>query len=121
MIRDIYTRPPEDNKYVFGEYEFSDPIESIVTKIKMILGTTQGQVLGDMNFGIGLEDLIFTTRMSKFDLEERITQQIYAYISEAADYQIRPKVKFGRSAEGYDYALIDIFINDNKSVGILVK
>ena len=120
MIRDMYIRPPEDNKYVYGEYEFTDPIESIITKIKMILGTVQGQVLGDMNFGIGLEELIFETRMNKFDLEERITSQIYTYVTEAAEYKIRPRVQFGRSEAGYDYALIDIYIEDQKTIGILV-
>jgi hypothetical protein len=120
MVRDIYTRQPGDNKYVYGEYEFSDPIESIITKIRMILGTSQGQVLSDMNFGIGLEDLVFETKLNKFDLEERITQQIYTYIYEAAEYKIKPQVQFGRSDKGFDYCLIDIFINEIKAVGILV-
>lgn len=121
MIRDIYTRPPSDRLYQFGEYEFSDPIESIITKIKMILGTSAGQIIGDLNFGIGLEDLIFTTKLNKFDLEERITSQIFQYIAEAADYKIKPSVQFGKTDEGSDYALIDIFINEIKAVGILVK
>lgn len=121
MVRDMYIRPPSDEKYIFGEYEFVDPIESIITKIKMILGTIQGQVLGDLNFGIGLEELVFETRLNKFDLEERITAQIYAYISEAAEYSIKPRVQFGKTTNGSDYALIDIFINDAKAAGVLVN
>lgn len=121
MISDIYTRVPEDVQYQFGEYEFSDPIESIITKIKMILGTIQGQVLGDLNFGIGLEELIFSTRVNKFDLEEKITSQIFQYITEAAEYKIRPSVQFGKTDQGSDYALVDIYIDEIKSVGILVK
>lgn len=121
MIRDIYIRPPGDPLYQFGEYEFTDPIESIITKIKMILGTIQGQVLGDLNFGIGLEELVFSTKINKFDLEEQITSQIYQYITEAADYSIKPSVQFGKTSEGSDYALIDIYINEIKAVGILVR
>ncbi len=121
MIRDIYTRDPADPNYVFGEYEHQDPIESIITKVKMILGTTQGQVFGDMNFGVGLEDLLFETRLNKFELEEQITKQIYQYVSEAADYKIKSDVKFGRSQTGYDYAVIDIYIEESRVIGILVK
>jgi hypothetical protein len=121
MIRDIYIRSPQDPLYQFGVYEHDSPIESIISKIKMILGTRQGQVLDDMNFGVGLEDLIFESRINKLDLEEKIKDQIYQYIDESKDFQIRPSVQFGRSMEGYDFALVDIYINEIRSVGILVK
>jgi hypothetical protein len=120
MIKDIYIRNPADPNYVYGLYEHDDAIESIITKIKMILGTRQGQVLGDTNFGVSIEDLIFETRINKFDLEEKIRAQITQYVSEASQYKIDPKVQFGR-AEGYDYCVIDFFINSVKALGILVK
>lgn len=120
MIREIYNRNPQDPNYVYGILEHSDPIESIISKIKMLFGTTQGQVLGDLNFGVGLEDLVFETRINKLELEERIKSQIMQYIDESKDYKISPRVSFGK-AEGYDYAVVDIFINDQKVIGVLVK
>jgi hypothetical protein len=120
MIHEIYNRSPQDPNYVFGVLEHSDAIESIITKIKMILSTSQGHILGDLNFGVGLEDLVFETRINKLELEERIKTQISQYIDEAKDYKIAPQVSFGK-ADGYDYAVIDIFVNDQKIVGILVK
>lgn len=120
MIQDIYTRNPEDPNYVYGVLQHSDPIESIISKIKMIFGTTQGQVLGDLNFGVGLEDLVFSTRINKMELEEKIKSQILQYVDEASDYKIEPRVSFGKG-DGYDYAVIDIFINDRKVVGVLVQ
>ncbi|MEK0338335.1 MAG: hypothetical protein QQN41_12975, partial [Nitrosopumilus sp.] len=100
--------------------EHSDPIESIITKIKMLFGTTQGQILGDLNFGVGLENLVFETRINKMELEERIKSQIMQYVYESKDYKIEPRVSFGR-ADGYDYCVVDIFINEQKVIGILVK
>ena len=120
MIEDIYIRPPRDPNYKVNVLSHSDPIESIISKVKMILGTRQGQVLGDLNFGVGIEDLIFETRINQIQLEERIQSQIYQYVAESADYRIEAKVTFGK-AVGYDYAVIDIFINDVRSAGILVK
>ena len=120
MIQDIYIRNPEDPNYVYGVYSHEDAIESIISKIKMILGTRQGQVLGDVNFGIAIEDLIFESRINKFELEEKIRNQIYQYISETSKYQISPKVSFGQ-AEGYDYCVIDFFIDNNKAFGVLIK
>lgn len=120
MIKEIYTRSPEDPNYTFGAYETEDAIEQIITKIRMILGTRQGQVLGDINFGVSIEDLVFQTRINKFELEDKIRKQIFSYISEASEYQIDPKVSFGR-AEGYDYCMIDFFINNTKAIGVLIK
>jgi hypothetical protein len=120
MVKEIYVRNPEDPNYKYGVLESDDAIENIITKIRTILGTRQGQVLGDVNFGVPIEDLVFETRINKFELEERIRGQIFQYISEASQYQIDPKVSFGKT-EGYDYCIIDFFINREKIIGILVK
>ena len=53
-------------------------------------------------------------------LEESIKTQIDQYVSEAKDYKIKPEVYFGKE-DGYDYCIIDILINDQKTFGILVK
>lgn len=120
MIRDIYIRNPEDPNFKYGVLEHSDPIESIVSKIKMLMGTRQGQIFGDLNMGIGIEDLIFETRINKQQLEEKMKSQFQLYISETKDFAITPKVSFGK-ADGYDYAVIDIFVNEQKILGLLVK
>ena len=38
----------------------------------MILNTTQGRILSDVNFGVGIEDLIFETKINKNEIEEKI-------------------------------------------------
>jgi phage baseplate assembly protein W len=120
MIKEIYTRTPEDPNFKINVLDHSDPIESIISKVKMILGTRKGEVIGDFNFGIGIEDLIFETRINKLHLEEDIKSQINQYISEAKDYDIRARVEFGKT-EGYDFCVIDIYIDNDKTFGILVK
>jgi len=120
MIQEIYIRNPEDPNFKVNVLDHSDPIESIISKIKVIFGTRQGQVMGDLNFGAGIEDLVFESRINKLQLEEDIKRQIDEYVSESAEYRIRPSVSFGR-AEGYDYCVIDIFIDDQRTFGILIK
>ena len=120
MIKDIYIRTPEDPNYVYGLYEHEDALEGIIAKIRMILGTRQGQTLGDVNFGVAIEDLVFETRINKFELEEKIRAQITQYVSEAAQYKIDPKVSFGQT-DFYDYCVIDFYINNTKALGVLVK
>jgi len=120
MIKDLYTRSYEDPNFNYGVLEHSDVIESVITKIKMILGTRSGQVMGDVAFGVGIEDLIFETRINKIELEEKIKTQFEQYISETKDYDISPSVSFGK-ADGYEFCVIDIYINSQKVIGLLVK
>lgn len=120
MIKDLYTRNPNDPGFNPNKLENSDPIEAIITKIKMILGTAPGQVFGEMKFGLDIESLIFQTNINEFNLESKIKEQINAYIAETSDYKIDVKVQFGK-AEFYDYAIIDIYINNEKVVGIQVS
>jgi len=121
MISEIYIRNPEDPNYRMDILQHSNPIESIISKIKMIFGTRQGQTIGDLNFGLALEDLVFETKVNKLQLEEDIKTQIGIYVSEAGDYKIDPKVSFGRAEGGYDFCVIDIYINNEKTFGVLVK
>ena len=120
MIQEIYNRDPSDHNFVYGILSHNNPIESIISKIKMILSTRQGQVIGDNNFGVGIEDLIFETKINKLQLEEKIKRQINNYIIESSDYQITPVVSFGK-APGYDYCVVDIYVNNSRVIGILVK
>lgn len=120
MIQDIYIRGVDDPNYRYGVLSHSDPIESIVSKIRMLMGTRQGSVLGDLNFGLGIEDLIFETKINKIQLEEKIKSQFNQYISETTDFKIDPQVSFG-NAENYDFAIIDIFVDSEKVIGILIR
>ena len=120
MIRDLYIRNPEDSNFQYGILEHSDAIESIISKVKMLFGTRPGQVVGDVAFGLGIEDLIFETHINKTQLEEKIKAQFEQYISETKDFKITPTVSFGK-ADGYDYAVIDVYIDDKRMIGILIK
>jgi len=120
VIKDIYIRNPEDPNFQYGVLEHSDAVESIITKIKVLLGTRPGQIFGDIGFGVGIEELIFETKINKSQLEEKIKMQFDRYISESKDYKITPSVSFGK-ADGYDYAVIDVFVDEQKVIGLLVK
>jgi hypothetical protein len=54
MIKEIYLRNYNDPHYT-NVLEHSSDTESIIQQVKMILGTENGQVLGDFNFGTNLK------------------------------------------------------------------
>lgn len=119
MIKEIYLRNYND-PYYSHIMEHSSDIESIIQQVKMILGTENGQVLGDYNIGINLEKLVFQTSLPKEKIESLIKEQIIEYIDFSKTYDINVKVSFGKHPDGTDIGLVDIYINQQKVVGVLV-
>ena len=121
MIKEIYTRSASDPYYDPNILEHNSDIESILSQIRLILGTRQGQVLGDYAFGTGIEDLIFTTKFNKDRIQSIIKTQINDYIKEFPNYNINVDVSFFKQGNGLDGVLIDIYINQVKIQGFLVR
>lgn len=120
MVKEIYIRTPEDPDYVPGVIDYSNEVEQLISQIRMILGTKKGDVIGAYDFGVDLEYLVFSTKVSSDAIKEKVMDQIttYCYISPNLNLDI--EVNFGNSGNGYDYALVDIIINGIKSLGFLI-
>jgi len=120
MIKEIYTRTPDDPNFVPGVIDYSNEIESVVSQIKILLGTKEGDVLGSYNFGVDLTYLVFQTSINAIDLKQKIMDQIISYVYISPNISLDINIEFGQSGYGYDIALIDIIINGNKAIGFLI-
>lgn len=120
MIREIYTRDSGDPAYEDAKVETNGTLEILLSKIRMLLGTDKGEVLGEYNLGLNLEDLVFKTRQNAASIEKTIQEQLGMYVAGYDGYKIYPSVKFGHHKDGYDYAIIDIKINDVRVQSFLV-
>lgn len=120
MIKEIYIRDESDPYFEKGIIDYSNEMENIVSQIKMILGTRKGQVLGDYDFGVDLEYMVFNTRASAGVVKSKIDEQISMYVNHSPKITIETDVNFGDSGLGYDYAIIDIYINGGKAIGFLI-
>lgn len=119
MIKEIYLRNYNDPYYT-NVLEHSNDTESIIQQVKMILGTENGQVLGDFDFGVNLKKLVFQTTFPKEKIEQLIRDQIEQYIEYNDTYSIDVKIKFGKNPDGTDIGIVDIIINQKTVIGILV-
>ena len=124
MIQEIYIGIPNTNQYKEKTIEITDDIETILQRIRMVLGTRKGIVLGDTDFGMNIEDYLFDMNFSEEKIRKEIRYQIAKYVSPTVGpmYSIDVKVNFGKNTvEGYDYMVIDIYINQQKLLGFLVN
>jgi hypothetical protein len=78
-MREIYFRSPTDASYKDNIIETTDVIEMLVGQLRMILLTNRGMVLGDTDFGLDLESLIFDYDVGEDDLRASVDEQLGRY------------------------------------------
>lgn len=120
MIKEIYTRTPDDPNFVPGVIDYSNEMESVISQIRMLLGTKEGDVLGAYDFGVDLTYLVFRTSVNAIELKQKIMDQIISYVHVGPNINLDINIEFGQSGYGYDIAVIDIIINGSKAIGFLV-
>lgn len=120
MVREIYIRDENDPYFNPRKLEVTDEIEMAITQVRMILGTEKGDVLGSPDFGINLEDYIFKTKRNSTSICDELDEQIASYVQTGPNIRINTELNFGDSGEGYDYGLLDIYINGEKALGFLI-
>ena len=117
---EIYPRTPDDPYYVPGTMETDDIVEITIGMIKQIMLTTPGEVLGDPNFGINLESLLFDFDVSQSELQQAISLQLYTYCPPSRDLlDVNYKVGFYRG-DTRDTCFIEFAIGNNPIIGIKV-
>jgi len=120
-IQDIYIRESEDKTYRDDVITYSDGLEQLISMIKMILTTKKGDVLGDPDFGVSIEEQIFSLNVSLSEIEKQIKYQISKYINiQNNKYRIDVNTNYVRGTTR-DAVYIDILIDHVKYLGVLVK
>jgi hypothetical protein len=119
-IKEIYIRDENDPHYDPTIIDYQNEIEYVISQIRVILGTQNGQVLGDYNFGIDLDYMVFNTKSSSKEVMSKLNDQINTYVNHSDQVSIYCDINFGDSGLGYDYAVLDIYINGTKSIGFLI-
>lgn len=120
MIKEIYCRQSDDSNLDPNKLEHSNVYELILGKIRMILTTTKGSVLGHPSFGVDLDKYIFETHVSAASIEEEIKSQMAIYMPESANYAVKVKVELMKG-QTTDTGLVSVYIDGHKMMGLLVS
>lgn len=118
---DIYNRLATDQQYE-PALETTDEMEYILQQIKMILGTNPGDVLGSPYLGINVKRYVFSMSYNREQLNSLVKQAVLSNIDyDQSKYDVDISVEFGKNHyEGYDYAVLDVTINQKRCMGIMI-
>lgn len=117
MSRDFYTRDILPNTTLL--LEVSDEISLLIEQIECILFTKTKSVIGNSNFGVDLEDLLFTLNANEGQIKSKITSQINSYCPLASKYSVEIDVNFIKDVDR-DIGIIDIYIDARKTLTVLL-
>jgi len=120
MIREIYCRNSNDPGYRPNQLETSNEIEALLTKIRMILFTSKGEVLGFPNLGLSLEEQLFELNANTALLQNAFYGQLATYAPESGKFKTEISVRFV-PGEVRDFCFIDIYIDGTKYIGVMAK
>ena len=120
MLKEIYCRNVNDPSYRPYQLETSSEMEALLTKIRMIIFTTKGEVLGIPGFGLSLEEQLFELQVNTAQIQNAIYDQLTAYVPEYGKFKVEVEVNF-QQGEVRDFCYLDIYIDGTKYMGVLAK
>jgi hypothetical protein len=122
MAVDIYFKSSEFPYYDETEIEISESNEMFIQALDMLFATPKTHVLGDPNFGIDLEQYIWSMTKSASSIKQEIINQINDHI----DYTLLDLVNYDievnyLKGEVWDTVVIDVIIDGTKVAGYAAK
>ncbi len=89
-ISDIYIKAPGDPDYKEDKLENTTFIDTVISKIYMILLTNKGDIFGDIEFGADIPKYLWKTKFSASSIQDEIYDQFNKYIPELSpsDYKL---------------------------------
>jgi hypothetical protein len=110
MLKDLYVQGEDEIGYQNAVIEVNSKLYNVIQKIRMILLTDKGDVLGDPDFGCSLFQYIFELNLSVSEVNQEISRQIERYINEdSREFDIKVSVN---KNDDQQIAWADIFINN---------
>lgn len=120
MLKEIYCRNRNDPSYKPRQLETGSEIEALLTKLRMIIFTTKGEILGYPEFGLSLEEQLFELQANTGQIQKSLYEQIAAYVPESGKFNVKVEVNF-QKGQVRDFCYLDIYIDGTKYMGVLSK
>lgn len=116
MAVDLYFKLPDDKVFDPNALEETSSVEIFLQNLDMIMTTKKGSVLGDPDFGLSLDQYLWSFSGGSGTIKQEILQQIAQYVENVENIPYDIDVNF-LSGEIWDTILIDVYIRGEKTAG----
>jgi hypothetical protein len=117
VLREIYLRDNSDPKYNSGLLETNDDLEALLSKIRMLLYSNRGEVLGFPELGMDLENEIFELSLNEQVIRDRFYAQLAKFVPET---QFKIDLEFERQQDQVEtIVFMYITIDGQRNFGLV--
>lgn len=118
MALDFYFRSAGDPNFRDGIFQVTDDIENTIQQVRMTLLTKKGEVLGEPEFGFGMDKYLFefdTFPLSAIDKDAN--EQITNFVMMARKYKVLAETSYitGDTDPNRVGLVLDVKINGEQS------
>lgn len=116
---ELYIKSNQDPNWRPDQMQVDEDIAMLLTQIETLFFTNKGDVLGNPEFGLNLEDYVYSFRYNDSMLQGVVKAGIFDYIPLANKYKVDVEVQFTEETER-NIVLIDVIINDKYGIGLQI-
>jgi hypothetical protein len=116
---EFYIKKDGDPRFDVGQMEIDGDIAEILIQIETLLFTTKGSVLGDPDFGLDLDDYVYSFRYNDNMLVKAVSEAITRFVPLSKKYRVDVTVDFTEEVDRH-LVFISIVIDAKYQVGLYI-
>jgi hypothetical protein len=116
---EFYIKKYGDPKFDISQMEVDDEIAEILIQLETLLFTTKGSVLGDPDFGLNLDDYVYSFRYNDNMLVKLIREDINKFIPLSKKYNVDVTVDFTEEVDRH-IVFISLVVDAKYQIGLYI-
>lgn len=116
---ELYIKSIGDPNFRYDQMQVDEEIQLLLTQIETLIFTTKGDVMGAPDFGLNLEDYVYSFMYNDDMLKGLVSSAISQYIPLASKYPINVSVEYTSETER-NAVYIDIIIDNKYGIGLYI-
>ena len=116
---ELYIKAIGDPNFDADQLQADEDIQMLLTQIETLIFTNKGDVLGNPDFGLNIDDYVYSFRYNDTMLQGMIEAGISRYCPLSYKYPVSVTVEFTQETER-NMVFIDITIDNRYGIGLYV-
>jgi hypothetical protein len=116
---ELYIKTIGDPNFRYDQMQVDEDIQLLLTQIETLVFTAKGDVMGVPDFGLNLEDYVYSFMYNDDMLKGLVSNAISQYIPLSKKYPVDVNVEYVTESER-NAVYIDIVVDNRYGIGLYV-
>lgn len=116
---ELYIKSAADPNFTYDQMQVDEEIQLLLTQIETLIFTSKGDVMGMPDFGLNLEDYVYSFMYNDNMIKGMVENAISEYIPLSKKHPVSVSVEYTTQTER-NVVYIDISIDGRYGIGLYV-